>query len=294
MAAVPRVAAGQAGVFTAAQAVAEGWSRRQVERRLTAGRWRPVCGKGLTATAGPDDASRLAWAAALTWPEAVISGRAAAVLHGFPVTLRGVVDVHTTVGRAPAAGLRPIRAVVPPADRVRRRGLTLTSRRRTALDCLTELSWPQARDLYAWLTAYGVLSRSDVAAQVRARPGRRGNRQLVRLLAATRTGAVSEGEAVLHSLLRRAGLVGWEAAVPVHDERGVIGVVDLLFAAARLVVEVDGEHAHSGREAFVRDRRRQNRLVNAGYRVLRFTWWDLTERPAAVVAQIRRCLTTAS
>jgi len=57
------------------------------------------------------------------------------------------------------------------------------------------------------------------------------------------------------------------------------------------VIEVDGERSHTGREAFVRDRRRQNALVNAGYTVLRYTWWDLTQRPDAVQAEIRRAVT---
>jgi len=42
-----------------------------------------------------------------------------------------------------------------------------------------------------------------------------------------------------------------------------------------VVVEIDGWVAHSGKQSFVDDRRRQNRLVRAGYTVLRFTWWDL-------------------
>ena len=67
-------------------------------------------------------------------------------------------------------------------------------------------------------------------------------------------------------------------------------VADVLFREARVVVEVDGWAAHSDREAFERDRQRQNVLVNAGYVVLRFTWRDLTEREPTVVAQIREAV----
>ena len=80
------------------------------------------------------------------------------------------------------------------------------------------------------------------------------------------------------------------AGAAVHDRDGLVGVVDLLFRQARLVVEVDGWRAHSSRQAFETDRRRQNRLINAGYLVLRFTWDDLTRRPAQVLAEIRRAL----
>ena len=44
----------------------------------------------------------------------------------------------------------------------------------------------------------------------------------------------------------------------------VIAVVDELFVAERLVIEVDGYQWHSSRQAFQRDRARQNALVAAG------------------------------
>jgi very-short-patch-repair endonuclease len=56
------------------------------------------------------------------------------------------------------------------------------------------------------------------------------------------------------------------------------------------VIEFDGFAAHGGRAAFVADRRRQNQLIVAGYRVLRVTWDDLVHRPDSVVAQIRSLL----
>ena len=55
-------------------------------------------------------------------------------------------------------------------------------------------------------------------------------------------------------------------------------------------MEIDGWSAHSDRESFERDRRRQNALVNAGYVVLRFTWRDLKDRPDDVVAEMTAAL----
>jgi very-short-patch-repair endonuclease len=94
----------------------------------------------------------------------------------------------------------------------------------------------------------------------------------------------------MHDLLRTAEIAGWTANAPVLDEHGVIGVVDLLFEQARVAVEVDGWRAHRSQTAFVADRRRENRLVTAGYLVLHFTWHDLTDRPADVIAEIRAAL----
>ncbi|MFZ0323118.1 MAG: DUF559 domain-containing protein [Actinomycetes bacterium] len=90
--------------------------------------------------------------------------------------------------------------------------------------------------------------------------------------------------------MRTAGVTGWRANVVLRDARGVIGVVDLLFEAARLVVEIDGYAVHGRREAFQRDRTKQNRLIAAGYTVLRFTWDDVQNRPHAIVSQIRAAL----
>jgi very-short-patch-repair endonuclease len=50
---------------------------------------------------------------------------------------------------------------------------------------------------------------------------------------------------------------------------------------------VDGWAWHVDVERFGRDRRKQNALEVAGWTVLRFTWHDLTQRPEAVIAEIR-------
>jgi very-short-patch-repair endonuclease len=56
------------------------------------------------------------------------------------------------------------------------------------------------------------------------------------------------------------------------------------------VIEVDGYGAHGHWAAFQRDRARDNKLVAAGFVVLRFTWHQLTQRPMQVVAEVVRTL----
>ena len=84
-----------------------------------------------------------------------------------------------------------------------------------------------------------------------------------------------------------AGITGWRANAVITDAAGVIGVGDFVLDQARLVIELDGWAFHTSPDRFQRDRRRQNRLVAAGWTVLRFTWRDLTERPGYVIATIR-------
>ncbi|TMD14303.1 MAG: DUF559 domain-containing protein [Chloroflexi bacterium] len=64
-----------------------------------------------------------------------------------------------------------------------------------------------------------------------------------------------------------------------------VGRADLYYPAARLVIEYDGGNH---RDRLVEDNRRQNLLVNAGFRLLRFTAADIYHRPDVVVAQVRQ------
>ncbi|MFN8082399.1 MAG: DUF559 domain-containing protein [Kineosporiaceae bacterium] len=289
----PEIADQQGQVFTAAQARAGGWTARQVQRRIDTGRWRRVAGRGFShhpPPEGPEPPWRLAWAAHLTWPDVVIGGHVAAAIHGFPVPHDESVDVYTGRGRASGRRIRVRVASLEPDDILLIEPLLVTSALRTAVDCLGRFPWPDALDLYAWVTTRHIVRRDELFLAARQRLGCHGTPQLLRLLRYTRGGAVSGAEALFHELMRRERIGGWTAGVEVSDADGVIGVVDVLFARARVIVEIDGRRAHSDPHAFVHDRRRQNRLVNAGYRVLRFTWWDLTERPAEVIAQLRKAL----
>ena len=95
-------------------------------------------------------------------------------------------------------------------------------------------------------------------------------------------------ETRLRWLMLQAGLPRPTVQANLRDGAArFVGRVDLYYPDARLVLEyVGGNH----RERLVEDNRRQNALVNAGYRLLRFTAADIHGRPEAVVAQVRAAL----
>lgn len=98
----------------------------------------------------------------------------------------------------------------------------------------------------------------------------------------------------LRTVLDLAG-TGDEALVVGALDRGIAaGLFTAAVVSAELersaAVEVDGYGPHSSREAFQSDRARRNALVLAGWTVLRFTWADVRDRPAAVAAVLRRAL----
>jgi very-short-patch-repair endonuclease len=300
---VPGLAGRQAGVFTRAQAVDEGWSQRQVSRCLASGRWRRVLGKGLSGSGSLTGVDQLAWAAWLSRRDAVVSHVTAALVRGWPLasTAEGpdghLLPVHLT-GRG--RGLRVPLGVqlhelqVSAGEVETVCGLPVTTATRTAVDCLMILPRRDGLNLFAYLQSRDLFSHDDLGRELRAATGRPGVRRLLGLFTATRGDAANPAEMLLHDLLREHGLTGWTAnARVVHDGR-IIARADVLFATERLIVEVDGYQAHSGRDQFRRDRQRQNELVAAGYTVLRVTWEDLTRCPEVLIGQLRLLLASAA
>ena len=69
-----------------------------------------------------------------------------------------------------------------------------------------------------------------------------------------------------------------------HPHRGI--EVDFVWRDKRLIVEVDGYAYHRSPSAFEADRERDINLALAGWRVLRFTWTQITRRPAWVACAL--------
>jgi very-short-patch-repair endonuclease len=62
--------------------------------------------------------------------------------------------------------------------------------------------------------------------------------------------------------------------------------VDFAWRDARLIVEVDGYRYHREPSSFESDRERDVKLILAGWRVLRFTWMQITTRAAYVARSV--------
>ena len=286
---IPPTAHRQAGLFRADQAIAAGMTSAQVRRRRDTGRWVTVVGDALALRSLPIDAWRQAHGAWLTWPDSVVCLGTAARVHRLPVADDGRVHVLVSSPRAARGALAPHEFPVKGDEIVVRGRAAVTDLRRTIFDCLGRLDDRQSEQLMIWAVTRELFTRANLELAVQSRPGRWGNKRRRRALADTRTGALGASERRLHELLRGAGITGWLADQRVSDGDGLIGRAAVLFGAVGLVIEIDGMANH-GEASFQSDRTRQNRVVNAGYTVLRFTWQDLTERPAAVLRQIRTAL----
>ncbi|HEX5332759.1 MAG TPA: type IV toxin-antitoxin system AbiEi family antitoxin domain-containing protein [Cellulomonas sp.] len=286
---VPDAARGQGGVFTARQALAEGLTAAQVRRRIDTGRWVRVVGGALADSALEISPWQQAHAACLTWPDSVVCLGTAARLHRLPVPDDGLVHVVVPSPRASRGALTRHEFPLGPGDVTRLGQAAVTTRRRTVVDCLGRLPDDQSEALTTWVLTRRLLGPDELDRAIAARPGAWGNVRRRRALLDMRAGAAGPAERRLHRLLRGAGLTGWLPNESLSGHLGLYASADVYFPDVRLVIEIDGAAFH-GPDRFQADRTRQNLLVGAGCTVLRFTWEDLTHRPAAVIAQIEASL----
>ncbi|HYR48806.1 MAG TPA: DUF559 domain-containing protein [Candidatus Eisenbacteria bacterium] len=137
----------------------------------------------------------------------------------------------------------------------------------------------------------GLVRRADLSEWVDRRGGRKGVGAMRLLLEFAEAATESPMETRLRMLLVLNGLPRPDVQVTVRDERGsFLGRPDLYYREHRLGIEYDGE---THRASLVEDNRRQNRLLLADIRLLRFTAADVLRRPDAVVTQVRNALAQA-
>jgi hypothetical protein len=284
----------QGGVVARGQLLALGVTVRQIERRLQAGRLHRLH-RGVYAVGHRVVSAEGRWYAAVfaAGTGAVLSHASAAAAWELRTQRGGRIDVTVGPGgRDRRDGLRLHRALsVPPDETTTRSGIPITTPARTVLDLAgTGLD---GRPLEAVLDRAERLRLLDFAElqQLLARyPGRPGTPSLQATLSHYTAGTVvtrSELEERFLALCDRFGLPRPNVNTVVEGEE-----VDFLWADCALIVEVDGYAWHRSPSAFTSDRERDVQLVLAGYRVLRFTWAQVTSRPNYVARAVRRARST--
>jgi len=120
-------------------------------------------------------------------------------------------------------------------------------------------------------------------------PHRAGNRERLKLLIDSRSERWSTAERLGHRLLRAGRIKGWETNLPVRVN-GQLFYIDIAFKQQKLAIEIDGRLHETDNDLFESDRWRQNALVAAGWRVLRFTMAMLRDHPEVFIAAILKAL----
>ena len=190
--------------------------------------------------------------------------------------------------RSHPTGLTVHRSRLEPDQVAMIAGRRVTAPLRTLVDCCRLLPEPSAVVLIDSALRVGMADLAEVLALATQTLGPRSAR-LRRAAALADPLSGSALETLARLLFHRHGLRPTLQAV-IRDRHGFIARVDFLFEDARIIVETDGYDHHSDRAAFRADRRRQNALVQAGYRVVRFSWDDVVHRPDYVIGSVRSLL----
>jgi hypothetical protein len=225
-------------------------------------------------------------AAAVLVPGAVLTGRSAAVLWG--VELAGPADdVELTVppgrSRSVVPGVRVRRAVVGAGQCTRRRGVAVTTPEATAVALARTGPLDEAVVIVDQFVVSGMADLHPIRALAGSATGR-GCRQARTAVALADGLAGSPQETRLRLLIGRSGLPAPTAQFSVYDGPVFVARVDFAWPERRVAVEYDGLwHAEEGQ--FAKDRRRLNRLLAAGWRVVFVTAADL-RRPGGLITRI--------
>jgi len=232
-------------------------------------------------------------AAALLMPaDAVLGGRSAAVWwHGGtagphdPVT---VLVPATSAWRGPE-GVRVHRSAVSAADRVvLDDGTRITTVVRTAWDVATSERTADAVACLDAMARHGMLTPVMVRSLVDSAPGRWRGRRAGQALALVDGRAQSPPESWVRVACHLAGLPAPVPQFVVLEDGAWLAQVDFAWPEAKLIVEYEGAYHFDG-EQIVKDDARYERLIAAGWRVIRLLAADLRDLDR-VMARIKTAL----
>ena len=218
---------------------------------------------------------------------AVLSGLTAAWLHGLDLEPCDPIDVTIpkSIGVTTRSGMVVRRSRLRPDEVVERNGFRVTTIVRTLLDLSHRLTLTDSVMVADMALHAQLVTREALMWSLGGYTGTRGVKALRRVAAHAEPAAESPMETRLRMLLVLAGLPRPQAQVPIYGGTGeFLGRPDLYYSSKRLAVEYDGA-IH--RDKLVEDNRRQNRLVDAGVRLLRFTASDIYNSPDSVVGLVR-------
>jgi hypothetical protein len=222
---------------------------------------------------------------------ALISHRSAAYLHGFERVPEPTATVEITVPRHRRPQARPGLRVHESlafdlAEPARRDGIPVTGVARTILDCAPAFNKPiRLLDdaLRQRIVTWDELWRCYLGHNVTGR-----NVGPFRRILLERDGNTPPGGEFarrMADMLTAAGL-----PMPVFEYPVVIDgheyYLDLAWPQWMVAIECNDAGSHDTPKAFRRDPMKRNRCERVGWRYLEFTWWDMVDDAAEVLAQV--------
>jgi hypothetical protein len=226
-----------------------------------------------------------AWLA--TGRKGTVAGLAAAALHGAPwIDADSPIEV-SGVHHRPQPGLVIRREALADDEIVRRSGLPVTSRIRTAFDLGRLLNRAEALarlDALMWNQRFDV---AEVSKLIDRQPRARGVGQLQDLLPLIDGGAASPRESRIRLWLLDCGFPRPETQIPVLEGSRPVAFLDMGWEKYGVAVEYDGDHHRKSRAQYVKDIERLRMLEAKGWIVIRVIAED---RPVEWLTRVQAAL----
>jgi very-short-patch-repair endonuclease len=281
------LAAKQHGVLTRRDLDRLGFSKMAIDHRVSTGRLHLIS-PGVYAVGRPELTPRGRWTAAVLacGDDAVLSHRSAAELWGIGFEESGRIDV--SIRRRSKITRRGIlvraRPTLPERSVVRRFGIPVTDPVQTLIDLATELKPMRLERAVNQADVHDLVDPETLRDSLDAYPGVPGVKTL-RTMLDRHTFRLSDSDLeILFRPLARA------AAFPSPlSKHWVLGYeVDFFFPDHGLIVETDGLRYHRTPAQQARMVKRDQKHTSHGYRVLRFTHWQVAYAPTEVTDILRR------
>lgn len=263
-----------------------------IKRRLKSGRWRPVA-PGVYDLNVTERSWRAEVRAATlaAGPHAVASHRTAAILWGLDGVWGRMVEVTVPFSKEPMPEgvlVHRTRRVLP-ADEID--GIPVTTPARTLLDLARILPYPTLEKAVSSALRMGLTTGDELARVIREQGGRgvTGTRKLRTVLAQVvddLTGSPAEVD--MDQIIRDAPVPSPKKQYQVRLLDGSNAYPDFAWPDRMKIVEVDGFESHSHPDAFHDDLIRQNKLMEMGWEIRRFSARQVRRDPEAVRAEIIR------
>ncbi len=283
------------GIITRGEAIALGLTKSSIRRRVQDGVFVDRR-RGVLGLPGAEDIDMVDLRIACLKLNAVVSHQSAARLHGLD-SHQAKPTVSVPIRRTKELTGVTVHQLTDLSEDhiVQVGGLPVTSPERTILDLAAVLSEGHiSRILDNSLAARLVdLTQLNELFATLARRGKPGTVKMRRLLELRGVGYVppeSELERRLCQLIEVAGLPAPVRQFEAPWLRSAHGRVDLAYPGKSLVIEGDSRRWHMLADAFETDRLRDNAAQLAGWRILRFTWDEITKTPERVVITVRDAL----
>jgi very-short-patch-repair endonuclease/predicted transcriptional regulator of viral defense system len=288
--ALGRLAARQNGVVSHGQLRELGLSEAAIAHRIAIGRLHRLHrGVYLVGTPAPPPLALETAALFACAPDAVLSHRTAARFLNLRDTQDSEIDV-TVANRAPRprAGLRIHRTrSLPRYDIRRHERLPITAPLRTVLDLAATEEPRTVERAVNEAQVHRLVTLPQLDRRLDRERGRRGVVLLRRVVAAQGQPKLtrSDAEKLFLALIEKSGLPNPETDYPIGPYKA-----DFAWPDRMLVAELDSITFHSTQPKFVADRKRWADIDAMGWRIFRFTWWDVTDEPEALLVRLTRSL----